>query len=120
MLHPHNTTNFSRSDIQNIFEQFHLLLKQGIIALGAVGNYGHNLPSFHVQNMESMNYIEKIECIIKKQNGMILSSDLKRHNIPRIYLSMMVEEDKLDRVDRGVYVLPDVIEDEMYIMQKIL
>lgn len=48
MLHPHSTTNFSRSDIQNIFEQFHLLLNQGIIAPGAVGNYGHNLPYFHV------------------------------------------------------------------------
>lgn len=48
MLHPHSTTNFSRSDIQNIFEQFHLLLNQGIIAPGAVGNYGQNLPYFHV------------------------------------------------------------------------
>ncbi|SUY47682.1 Uncharacterised protein [Clostridium putrefaciens] len=48
MLHPHSTTNFSRSDIQNIFEQFHLLLNQGIIAPGAVGNYGQSLPSFHV------------------------------------------------------------------------
>lgn len=48
MLHPHSTTNFSRGDIKNIFEQFHLLLNQGIIAPGAVGNYGHNLPYFHV------------------------------------------------------------------------
>lgn len=48
MLHPLSTTNFSRSDIKNIFEQFHLLLNQGIIAPGAVGNYGHNLPYFHV------------------------------------------------------------------------
>ena len=46
MLHPLSTTNFSRSDIKNIFEQFHLLLNQGIIAPGAVGNYGHNLPIF--------------------------------------------------------------------------
>lgn len=48
MLHPHGTTNFSYSDIQNIYEQFHLLLNQGIIAPGAIGNYGPNLPSFHV------------------------------------------------------------------------
>ena len=48
MLHPQSTTNFSRSDIQNIFEQFHLLLNQGIIAPGSVGNYGPNLPCFHV------------------------------------------------------------------------
>ena len=48
MLHAHSTTNFSYSDIQNIYEQFHLLLNQGIIAPGAIGNYGPNLPSFHV------------------------------------------------------------------------
>ena len=48
LLHPHCTTNFSYSDIQNIYEQFHLLLNQGIIAPGAVGNYGPDLPNFHV------------------------------------------------------------------------
>lgn len=48
MLHPHSTTNFGRSDIQNIYEQFHLLLNQGIIAPGATGNYGPNLPNFHI------------------------------------------------------------------------
>ncbi|NYB72815.1 hypothetical protein HZF24_01525 [Sedimentibacter hydroxybenzoicus DSM 7310] len=48
ILYPQSTTNFSFSDIQNIYEQFHLLLNQGIIAPGAVGNYGQNLPDFHV------------------------------------------------------------------------
>ncbi|WMJ81442.1 hypothetical protein RBU49_04085 [Clostridium sp. MB40-C1] len=48
MLHPHSTTNFSNSDIKNIYEQFHLLLNQGVIAPGAPGNYGPNLPNFHV------------------------------------------------------------------------
>lgn len=48
MLHARSTTNFSRDDIKNIYEQFHLILNQGIIAPGAIGNYGPNLPSFHV------------------------------------------------------------------------
>lgn len=48
LLHPHITTNFSYSDIKNIYEQFHLLLNQGIIAPGAIGDYGPDLPSFHV------------------------------------------------------------------------
>lgn len=65
-----------------------------------------------------MNYIKRIEKIIKNQNGTLLSSDLDRYNIPRTYLSIMVEEGKLERVGRGIYVLPDSIEDEMYIMQK--
>lgn len=48
MLYPHDTTNFSYSDIQNLYQQFYLLLNQGIIAPGAVGNYGPDLPCFHV------------------------------------------------------------------------
>ena len=62
MLHPHSTTNFSRSDIQNIFEQFHLLLNQGIIAPGAVGNYGHNLPYFHVTEY-GLKCLEELEIL---------------------------------------------------------
>ena len=42
------TSNFSREDIKKIYEQFYLLLNQGIIAPGAIGNYGANLPNFHV------------------------------------------------------------------------
>lgn len=48
ILYPQFTTNFSHSDLNKIYEQFHLLLNQGIIAPGAVGNYGPDLPYFHV------------------------------------------------------------------------
>ena len=48
MLYAKCTTNFGRDDIKNIYEQFHLALNQGIIAPGAIGSYGPNLPSFHV------------------------------------------------------------------------
>lgn len=48
MLHPGHTTNFSSNEIKMIYEQFYLLLNQGVIAPGAVGNYGSNLPNFHV------------------------------------------------------------------------
>src|SRR6056297_1791772 len=65
-----------------------------------------------------MNYEDKIEKIIEKQNGTILSSDLDEYDIPRTYLQMMVAEGRLERVDRGIYVADDSIEDEMYAMQK--
>ena len=55
---------------------------------------------------------------MNEQNGNLLSSDLVDHKIPRAYLSMMVAEGKIERVDRGIYVLPNIIEDEMYIAQK--
>ena len=65
-----------------------------------------------------MDYIKKIKKIIDKQNGTLLSSDLDEYEIPRTYLSMMVAEGKVQRIGRGIYVSPDSLEDEMYIIQK--
>lgn len=64
-----------------------------------------------------MNYLDKLEKLIQKQHGTVLSSDLDLFEIPRTYLRMMVAEGKLERVDRGVYVSNDSIVDEMYSMQ---
>jgi len=65
-----------------------------------------------------MDHLQKIEELIEKQNGTVLSSDLDKLSIPRIYLAKMVKENKLERVSRGVYTQLDTIEDEMYILQK--
>lgn len=64
-----------------------------------------------------MKYQEKLEELIQEKHGTILSSDLDLYEIPRVYLQMMVAEGKIARVDRGVYVSVDSIEDEMYAMQ---
>lgn len=64
-----------------------------------------------------MNYLEKLEELIQNQHGTILSADLDKNQIPRGYLQMMVAEGTLERVNRGVYVSVDSIEDEMYAMQ---
>ncbi len=64
-----------------------------------------------------MNYLKKLEEIIKNQNGTVLSADLEKYEIPRTYLQMMVAEGTLERVDRGIYVSVDSVEDEMYAMQ---
>ena len=65
-----------------------------------------------------MDYYKRIEKIINEQNGTLLSLDLDKNKIPRTYLSMLVAEGKIEKIGRGVYVLPDLLEDEMYIMQK--
>lgn len=65
-----------------------------------------------------MDYIKKIKKIINKQNGTLLSSDLDKYKIPRTYLSMMVAEGEVERIGSGVYVSPDSLEDEMYIIQR--
>ncbi|HOE91657.1 MAG TPA: type IV toxin-antitoxin system AbiEi family antitoxin domain-containing protein [Candidatus Cloacimonadota bacterium] len=64
-----------------------------------------------------MTYLKKLKELIKKQKGTVLSADLDLYQIPRIYLQLMVEEGKLERVKRGVYVATDSIQDEMYFMQ---
>ena len=65
-----------------------------------------------------MDYLKKIEEIAEHQNGTLLSSDLDENGIPRAYLSMMVAEGDLEKIGRGVYVVSNQIEDEMYIFQK--
>ncbi|MBR9648583.1 type IV toxin-antitoxin system AbiEi family antitoxin domain-containing protein [Clostridium tyrobutyricum] len=64
-----------------------------------------------------MNYLKKLENLIKQRNGTVFTSDLVHLNIPRIYLSKLVSMGKLERVSRGVYILSGEIEDEMYYMQ---
>ena len=64
-----------------------------------------------------VNYLEKLKKLIEKQHGTILSADLDRNEIPRVYLQKMLAEGQLERVARGVYVFVDSIEDEMYFMQ---
>jgi len=64
-----------------------------------------------------MKYNEIIEKIIEEQNGTILTSDLEKKGIPSIYLTLMVREGDIERVERGVYVSKNKIEDEMFAMQ---
>lgn len=64
-----------------------------------------------------LNNLEKLKKLIQKQHGTILSADLDRNGIPRVYLRRMIDEGKLERVGHGIYVSVDSIEDEMYSMQ---
>lgn len=64
-----------------------------------------------------INYLKKLEELIEQRHGTILSSDLDKYEIPRTYLSMLMFEGKLERVDRGIYVSTDAVHDEMYAMQ---
>ncbi len=64
-----------------------------------------------------MNNRKKLEKLIKQHHGTILSADLDKYEIPRTYLSVLVAEGKLERVDRGIYVSSDSVEDAMFAMQ---
>lgn len=64
-----------------------------------------------------MDYIKKLEDLIKENNGTIVTSDLDKYNIPRIYLTKLMDMGKIERVKRGIYVAVGEIEDEMFYMQ---
>lgn len=61
-----------------------------------------------------MNYIEKIKEILSKNNGYITTKEAMDNNIPRVYLSKMVKNKKLIRINRGHYVSNSILIDDFY------
>ena len=64
-----------------------------------------------------MTYVEQILDIAKEFNGMITATQVTEAKIPRRCLTECVNKELLYKASRGVYVLPDVWEDEMFILQ---
>ena len=64
-----------------------------------------------------MTYRQQLESLIEKENGLLLTKDVERKEVPRHYLALFVKENKLERVSRGVYLTPDAFDDEMYRLQ---
>jgi len=62
----------------------------------------------------SMNTYEIVMDIISKNNGIISTAEIVNQNIDRKYLSIMVQRGMIERASRGVYVLPHIMEDELY------
>ena len=60
-----------------------------------------------------MNSSEKIRDILKDQNGILLTSDLLKYGIPRIYLSVLEKSGEIQRISRGVYATAGYMIDEM-------
>jgi predicted transcriptional regulator of viral defense system len=61
---------------------------------------------------------QKLKDLINKIEGIVLTKELKENDIPRQYLSIFVEENKLQKLKRGIYLTPDTFNDEMYILQQ--
>jgi predicted transcriptional regulator of viral defense system len=64
-----------------------------------------------------MTGLNKLKRVIKEHKGIITASLAEKNNIHREYLSLLVKEGELERVNHGVYVAPDVWEDPMLINQ---
>lgn len=50
-------------------------------------------------------------------NGYLTTKNVIEHNIPRIYLSRLVQERVIERVSRGVYIKSGDIPDDMVVLQ---
>lgn len=62
-----------------------------------------------------MNEIEKI---INKTNGIITAEDFEKFNISKYKIQKFLDEGKISRISRGIYIADDFFPDEFYIFQK--
>lgn len=63
-----------------------------------------------------MNYYKRVTAIANENNGIVTNKMLKDRAIPSIYLTRMVRDGKLQRVDRGIYSTQEVMLDEYYLI----
>lgn len=64
-----------------------------------------------------MNYEDKILEIAKNNNGYVTTEMVEKNQIKRQFLGWLVKKNKLEKVDRGIYMLPEELEDIYYILQ---
>ena len=57
---------------------------------------------------------EQILNLIKVNNGIITSKEVSKHGINRIFLTRLVKSGKIERVKKGLYVLPNTWGDEYF------
>ncbi|MCL2321734.1 MAG: type IV toxin-antitoxin system AbiEi family antitoxin domain-containing protein [Oscillospiraceae bacterium] len=58
--------------------------------------------------------IQKIENMIQSNNGVITAAEVRSAGISPYYLSKLVNDGRLNRLDRGLYASPSVYVDEMF------
>lgn len=55
--------------------------------------------------------------IAKENNGIVTTKEITENNIPRIYITKLINDNKLYRVDRGIYSITNKSVDSYYSMQ---
>lgn len=64
-----------------------------------------------------MSDADRILQMAHDKNGIVTSTEVTHAGISRAHLKGLVDKGLLERVERGVYILPTVFEDEMYNLQ---
>lgn len=64
-----------------------------------------------------MSHADRILQMAHDKNGIVTSTEVTNAGISRAHLTGLVDKGLLERVERGVYILPNVFEDEMFNLQ---
>ncbi len=64
-----------------------------------------------------MDYLSQILGIAEENKGIITSSKVTKLKIPRVYLTKLKDSGKLQKIDTGIYAMPEVWEDEFFVLQ---
>ncbi|HIU22963.1 MAG TPA: type IV toxin-antitoxin system AbiEi family antitoxin domain-containing protein [Candidatus Fimihabitans intestinipullorum] len=62
-----------------------------------------------------MEYENRILNLFK--NGYLTTKEVTDNNIPRTYLTKLIEKNKIERVSRGIYIKKNVLVDEFVVLQ---
>lgn len=60
---------------------------------------------------------EKIRKLLKRNNGIITTKQIEEIGIPRVHIKQFLESGIIEKVQKGIYISSDMIEDEFYIFQ---
>ena len=63
-------------------------------------------------------YFEIIKKIMKENNGTIKTSMIEPLNISRIYMQSLEKSGEIEKIDRGIYISKDAIQDDFYTFQQ--
>lgn len=64
-----------------------------------------------------MTKFEMLDKIIEQNAGYLLTSTVQDSGISRTYLSRYVKERELERIETGIYILPEIWPDPLYVLQ---
>lgn len=64
-----------------------------------------------------MTGVEELKKVIEKHDGVVTTKLVEKYGIHREYLRKMVKKGELERVSHGVYITPEIWEDQMMILQ---
>lgn len=60
---------------------------------------------------------EKLKSILNDNNGYVTTRKLEENGIKKQYIPNLIEEKLLKKIAHGIYINPEIIEDEYYILQ---